>query len=154
MEIYLVSGKGSGPTELSAYDDALLKAGIEHNIIYLSSIIQAGAKIVKKQGVKLPGEYGDRLYAVVSHNSTSTKNSEAWAGLGCVQDAKTGAGLFVEHHASNEATIRKDIAQSLERLMEVRNRKFGPIQMLVEGVAYDGQPASAIVAAVFKAESW
>src|SRR3989344_3563192 len=112
MDIYLVSGKGQGPTELSAYDDALLKAGIEHNIIYLSSIIPAGAKIVKKQGVKLPGEYGDRLYAVVSHNSASAKNSEAWAGLGWVQDAKTGAGLFVEHHANSESAIRNDITQS------------------------------------------
>jgi arginine decarboxylase len=155
MDINLTSGKGTGPTPLAAYDAALFEAGFEHNIIYLSSIIPEGCKVIKGgPGYKVPGTYGDRVYAVVAHHQTDKPNTEVWAGLGWVQDKATGKGLFVEHHADSKEAIEQDIAQSLTRLIEIREREYGPIQMLVEGITCIDQPVSTIVAAIFKSEPW
>jgi len=50
MEIVLTSAIGSGKTSLSAFDDALFKAGMgNYNLIRLSSIIPKNAKIKVKE---------------------------------------------------------------------------------------------------------
>ena len=85
---------------------------------------------------------------------TDTPNSEAWAGIGWVQDKKTGKGLFVEHEAENEHTVRRDITQSLEGLMATRNVDFGPIHMKVVGRMCTHQPVSALVIAAYQVSDW
>jgi arginine decarboxylase len=158
MQIHIATGVGTGPTKLSAFDSALNDAGIaNYNLLRLSSVIPPKSDIViHKDGLKqkLPGQWGDRLYVVMAEMRVSTPNQEAWAGIGWVQDEKTGQGLFVEHEGKNEQAVRRDIAQSLEALMATRNIDYGPIHMVVEGRTCTHEPVCAMVVAVYQASDW
>lgn len=157
MEIHVVTGKGSGPTKLAAFDSALNDAGVANfNLIRLSSVVPPGSEIIIHQGKKpkIKGEWGDRLYVVMADMRVDTPNTEAWAGIGWAQDKKTGQGLFVEHEGNNEATVRRDITQSLKALMETRKIKLGPIKMHVVGKVCEHTPVCALALAAFISEGW
>lgn len=160
MLIHVTSGIGKGPTKLSAFDAALNHAGIaNYNLIYLSSVIpeKSEIKIHNGSGVasrEMPGKWGDRLYVVMAEKRINTANAEAWAGIGWVQDKKTGKGLFVEHAGNSEREVKKDIEQTLEALMATRNVDFGEIQMKVVGATCTHQPLSVLAAAVYQASDW
>lgn len=157
MIIQVSAGTGTGPTKLAAFDAALQAAGIaNYNIIRLSSIIPPGSEIQNLDGpvTKQPGKWGDRLYAVMAEFRADTPNVAAWAGIGWVQNKKTGEGLFVEHEGANEIQVRKDIEQSLEALMKTRGVDFGVIQMKVIGITCEHLPVCAIVIASFQATGW
>lgn len=157
MIIKVASGIGVGPTKLSAFDAALNHAGVaNYNLIRLSSVIPPGTdiQISEKPLSHLPGAWGDRLYVVMAEQRVDTPNTEAWAGIGWVQDKETGRGLFVEHEGKSENTVRQDIRQSLEGLMATRNIDFGDIHMHVIGRICKHEPVCALVVAVFQAQSW
>ncbi len=159
MNIHLCSGLGSGPTKLSAFDSALNDAGIaNYNLIKLSSVIPPKTIIKEIEGnlpSKIrPGQWGDRLYVVMAEKRVDTPNVEAWAGIGWVQDQKTGKGLFVEHEGESEKAVRRDIKQSLVALMATRNVDFGEIRMRVIGKTCTHHPVCALVVAIYQASNW
>ncbi len=157
MIIKVSAGIGIGPTQLSAFDSALNDAGVaNYNLIRLSSVIPPKSEIqVSKQSLtNLPGQWGDRLYVVMAEQRAHIPNEEAWAGIGWVQDKKTGKGLFVEHEGSSEKSVRNDITQSLEALMATRNVDFGKINMEVVGTTCKHLPVCAMVVAVYQASDW
>lgn len=156
MNIQLSSGTGKAHTKLAAFDAALNEAGVaNYNLIRLSSIIPPGSQIIVKKPIEhRPGEWGDRLYAVMAEMRVDTPNMEAWAGIGWVQDKESGKGLFVEHEGNNEQTVRRDIKSSLEALMGVREIDFGEIHMEVAGRTCTHDPVCALVVAVFEAAPW
>lgn len=158
MQIHVGTGIGSGPTTLSAFDSALNDAGIaNYNLLRLSSVIPPKSELIIHDGhitQALPGEWGDRLYVVMAEMRADTPNVEAWAGVGWVQDKETGKGLFVEHEGHSEASVRRDIQQSLEALMATRNIDFGPVHMQVTGVTCKHLPVCAMVVAVYQASNW
>lgn len=157
MKIELVTGIGSGPTKLAAFDSALNHAGVaNYNLIRLSSVIPPATeiKISNKQLTKLPGQWGDRLYVVMAEMRVDTPNTEAWAGIGWVQDKETGKGLFVEHEGNSQKTVEEDIRQSLQALMATRNVDFGQIHMKVVGRMCKHEPVCALVIAVYESSSW
>lgn len=160
MQIHLSSGIGTGPTTLAAFDAALNDAGIaNYNLLRLSSVIPPGTEIIKhgNQPIPkdlLPGQWGDRLYVVMAEQREDTPNTEAWAGIGWVQDPETKKGLFVEHEGSSETKVRRDITQSLEALMATRNVDFGPINMEVVGRTCTNHPICAMMIAAFQASDW
>jgi arginine decarboxylase len=159
MKIYVASGIGTGPTQLSAFDAALNDAGVaNYNLLRLSSVIPPNTTIeTVSDGVPaevMPGGWGDRLYVVMAEKRVDAPNTEAWAGIGWVQDKETGKGLFVEHEGESEKKVRSDIAQSLEALMATRNVDFGDIQMQVVGRTCTHHPVCALVVAVYQASSW
>lgn len=157
MIIKVASGIGTGPTKLAAFDAALNHAGVaNYNLIRLSSVVPPETKIEisAKPLTKLPGKWGDRLYVVMAEERVDTPNTEAWAGIGWVQDKKTGKGLFVEHEGNSEKSVRRDITQSLEALMATRNIDLGPIKMHVVGRTCKHEPICALVVAVFQASDW
>ena len=157
MNIYVSAGVGSGPNKLSAFDAALQAAGTANfNLIRLSSIIPPGSKIKDLDGPipRLSGTWGDRLYVVMAQKRTTQRNQEAWAGIGWVQDEKTGKGLFVEHEGASESAVRRDITQSLESLVATRGMEFGPIQMKVVGITCVHAPVCALVVATFQSTGW
>src|SRR5471032_2108995 len=148
MTIQIAEGTGTGPTKLAAFDAALNEAGIaNYNLIRLSSIVPPGSKIDVHDGPisNQPGTWGDKLYVVMAEERVDTPNAEAWAGIGWVQDKETGKGLFVEHEGNNEHSVKRDIQQSLETLMAVRNVNFGEIQMKVTGRTCTHEPVCALV---------
>ncbi len=157
MNIYISSGVGTGPTKMAAFDAALQAAGAaNYNLLRLSSIIPPDSKIIEENGPisKHPGKWGDKLYVVMAELRVDTPNAEAWAGIGWVQNEKTGAGLFVEHEGSNEATVRRDIEQSMKALVDTRGMEFGPLNMRVAGITCLHEPVCALVVATFQATGW
>lgn len=159
MKIHVASGIGTGPTKLAAFDAALNHAGVaNYNLLRLSSVVPPKTEITvhqKGEAIKnLPGGWGDRLYVVMAEKRVDTPNAEAWAGIGWVQDRKTGKGLFVEHEGGSEKAVRRDIEQSLEALMATRNVDFGPIKMEVVGRTCTHLPVCALVVAVYQASDW
>lgn len=152
-----MSGTGSGPTKLAAFDAALVDAGIaNHNLIYLSSVVPPDSKIIvenKLHASKL-GNWGDRLYVVMSELRVSEPNAEACAGLGWVQGKDTAKGFFAEHVGENEKTVKRDIEQSLASFMSVRKLSHRPITMKLTKISCQKEPVCALVAAVFQPESW
>jgi arginine decarboxylase len=156
VDIPVVAAVGRGPTELAAFDAALVAAGIaDRNLIYLSSVLPPGSN--PRRAPRLagtPGGWGDRLYCVMAQQRTSTPGAEVWAGVGWVRDS-TGRGLLVEHEADDEATLRRDVAASLEALRRNRGGVHLPeTDLVVGGAVCDGTPVCALVVAVFEAASW
>lgn len=157
MNIQVVSGIGTGPTTLAAFDAALNAAGVaNYNLIRLSSVIPPSSEIAPKDSpaIDIRGAWGDKLYVVIAEQRTDSPNTEAWAGVGWVQDKKTGKGLFVEHEGLSEKSVREDITQSLTALMATRNVDFGEIQMKVVGRTCTHEPVCALVVAVYEARGW
>ncbi len=156
MQINMTAGTGVGPTELAAFDNALVNAGVANfNLIYLSSVLPPGSDVVvDAQPANPAGNWGDRLYVVMAQKRTSRRNKEVWAGIGWMQDPETKKGLLVEHEGNSESEVRDDIKNSLEALAQNRNMQFGPIHMHVTGKKCIALPTCALVVAVFEATEW
>lgn len=155
MKIQITSAAAEGPTELAAFDTALIRSGIaNHNLIYLSSIIPPDSELVKSKPNINSIHFGDRLYVVMSEQRTSKPKEEAWAGIGWVQNYQ-GAGLFVEHHGITEKQVRSDIKSTLNKMISNRPKdSWSNIQMEVVGLRCEKEPVCALVAAVYKSEPW
>ncbi len=157
MHIQISEGIGIGPTELSAFDQALVHAGVaNYNIIYLSSVLPADSVVHFEAKPKQPvgGKWGDRLYVVMAQKRTSQRNQEVWAGIGWMQDEKTKQGLLVEHEGNSEDEVRTDIEHSLAALAENRHMQFGQQHMHVVGTKCTDLPTCALVVAVFEVSTW
>lgn len=156
MKINMASGTGVGPTELSAFDHALVNAGVANfNLIYLSSVLPPGSEVSILEKPLAPiGGWGDRLYVVMAQKRTSQRNQEVWAGIGWMQDPETKKGLLVEHEGHSENEVRSDIKNSLEALAANRNMTFGPIHMHVVGKKCVSLPVCALVVATFESSEW
>ena len=156
MKIKITSATGVGPTELAAFDNALVNAGVANcNLIYLSSVLPPGSDVISSEHpIKHNAGWGDRLYVVLAQKRTSHRNEEVWAGIGWMQDPETKKGLLVEHYGLNEDVVKDDITNSLSGLSQNRNMKFSPLQMKVEGKKCISLPVCALVIAVFESEAW
>lgn len=153
--IKVTSGKGSGLTRLAAFDAALQDAGISnHNLIYLSSVIPVGFETKVERPELNDKEFGHRLYVVMAQDSTDNKGGEAWAGIGWVMRESGGGGLFVEHHSGSKGEVVKLITDSLNSMKSHRKEKYGEINYEVSGILCEDKPVCALVAAVYKSESW
>lgn len=158
MKIRVRKGVGVGPTELAAFDQALVKANIANfNLLYLSSVLPPKSDVVIEEEAKftpIEGGWGDRLYVVMAQKRTNQRNQEAWAGIGWIQDEKTKKGLLVEHEGHSETEVRADIKHSLNALAKNRGLDFGHVNMAVVGVKCQDKPVCALVAAVFETSKW
>ncbi|MGZ6005132.1 MAG: pyruvoyl-dependent arginine decarboxylase [Candidatus Saccharimonadales bacterium] len=156
MKIQVTKGIGEGPTELAAFDQALVKAGIANfNLIYLSSVLPPGSQVVPTdKPIRPAGDWGDRLYIVIAQKRTILRNQEVWAGIGWIQDKDSKQGLLVEHEGHSEIEVRSDIEHSLTALAKNRHMNFGPINMVVTGVRCEDKPVCALVVASFESTGW
>ncbi len=156
MKINISAGSGVGPTELSAFDHALVNAGVANfNLIYLSSVLPPSSEVSILDKPHTPiGDWGDRLYVVMAQKRTSQRNQEVWAGIGWMQEIESKKGLLVEHEGHTEAEVRADIENSLKALAQNRNMTFGPIQMHVTGKLCVSLPVCALAVAVFESSEW
>lgn len=155
MRIPVARGAGHGPTELAAFDAALLDAGVgDRNLIALSSVLPPGSAVHRVARIaNAPGSWGDRLYCVLAEARTSEPDAEVWAGIGWMQD-ETGKGLLVEHHGPSEESLRELIAASLRALGRSRNLVFPRTGTETSGARCTGSPVCSLVVAVFAAEAW
>lgn len=154
LSIAVTSGVGRGQTKLAAFDAALWDAGIANlNLIKLSSIIPTGAVVEAKKPSFIEGDFGKKLYVVLSENRESEKGREAWAGLGWVQ-AESGQGLFVEQEGSHENEVVRLIKETLSDMVKYRGGNFGKIRHRIIGIRCDDEPVCAVVAASYQLEQW
>lgn len=157
MIIPITSGIGTGPTELAAFDDAIMKAGIgNHNLIYLSSIIPPGF-IPRIEQIDWTHEnFGDRLYVVCAQQRTAVAGETVSAGIGWVMsEDQPSRGLFVEHEGNSEEAVSDLITQSLMNMTERRSATvWSSIQRLIVSATCTGPAVCALVAAVYKSEPW
>lgn len=155
MRIVVSRGTGEGPTQLAAFDKALLAAGVEnYNLIRLSSVIPPGSAIARGRFVTEPGEYGKRLYIVMAEQRSATPGQGAYAGLGWVQEPGDGRGLFVECEGVSHEHVHDEIVATLDSMTESRLRDYGPVESEIAGIECTGRPVAAVVIAVYKSEAW
>lgn len=156
MKIYIISSTGSGTTELSAFDKTLLNVGIANtNLIPLSSVIPPNPKIVFQSPDIEETKFGNRLYLVISRNSTSINGKTVSAGIGWVIEKENKFGLFVEHEAETKEEVRKLIERSLQNMMGNRSEyAFSDIETEITEVKCIKEPVCAISCAVYSLENW
>ena len=159
LEISVAGGEGRGPTQLAAFDAALRAIGVaNYNLIRLSSVIPPRSVLRVAPGrLTPPGQWGDRLYVVAAEWRTDEPGTEAWAGIGWIQDPDLGRGLFVEHEGSSEDQVRSDIEASLGALRAGRGAtgdRLGDVEMVVHGAVCTDEPVCSLVVAVFASEPW
>ncbi len=154
MDIIVTYGLGESETEIAAFDKALLDAGIgNYNLIFLSSVIPEGARVLVKKYEGKQEEYGHRLYVVMSKYIQTVPGKEAWAGLGWVQK-EDGRGLFIEHYGDSQEEVERLIKKSLESMVKNRNEDFEKIRYKITGTKCRDKPVCALVCAVYKSTGW
>ena len=156
MKIYVAGSAGVGSTELSAFDDALIKTGVaNYNLIRLSSVIPPQSEVSLTDHInEKPGSWGDRLYVVYAESRTSNPGEEVWSGIGWVQDPTDGKGLFVEHEGHSEAEVETLIRNSLKDLMNSRGLSGLEIKTKLVGATCNDNPVCALVVACYQVSDW
>lgn len=153
LEITVRTGSGEGRTLLSAFDAALLAAGVANfNLIRLSSIIPPIGRLTRTT-TPLPGGYGDRLLCVYASAYADHPGEHVWAGLGWTIDA-AGNGLFVEHHAGSSETVEEQIRMSLADMSESRGGGYPEPEMVMQSAHCVGRPVCAVAIAAYAVETW
>lgn len=153
--ITLAHGRGAGPTPLAAFDGALLDAGVaNYNLLCLSSVIPPGSVIVRRRWHTPAADWGRRLYCVLSQMREDRPGHRAHAGIGWVQDAATGAGLFVELHGDDRDRLDTELRDTLASMQRQRGIHFGAAHTEIASVACEDEPVCALVIAVYAAAPW
>ncbi|WP_402468710.1 pyruvoyl-dependent arginine decarboxylase [Isoptericola aurantiacus] len=157
LTIHVSAGTGVGRTTLSAFDAALVAAGVgDFNLVRLSSVIPPASRVVEVDGPdQIAGEHGDALYCVYAESHASLPGHEAWAGVAwSLREDGSGAGLFVEHEGPSQEQVAVDLSHSLEDLSAVRGGVYRPAGRQITGIACDTLPVSAVVVATFRRAGW
>ncbi len=155
--IRISRGVGVGPTRLSAFDAALLTAGVaDYNLIRLSSVIPPGAVVCEVPGdQQIKGEHGDALYCVYAAAWASTPGEQAWAGVAwATRPDGSGSGLFVEHEGSSEATVAGDLYATLESMIASRREHYEIAGMVMSSAECVDHPVCAMTMATYRAQGW
>ena len=161
MNITIVSSVGHGSTLLSAFDKALINAGIHnYNLILLSSVIPPHSMIKKADKFEADTKhFGDRLYVVKAETRSDKKGSFLGSGIGWYQ-LDDGRGFFVEHEGTKNSKVeindwlRNQINSSLKDLVVNRGLPFDEkkINMELSTAVVTSKPICVLVAAVYKSE--
>lgn len=159
MKIYITKTIGEGLTCLSAFDNALYKAGLGNsNLIELSSVIPKDAEVMVMDGKIAENEknIGNRAYVVISHIESDQVGQTISAGLGWTYSSKEKHGLFVEHQAfANPRRIQMLIDNSLTSMIGYRgNSVFDESGSQISTVTCEKNPVCALSVALYKTEDW
>ena len=155
LRITIGAGVGEGPTALGAFDAALVDAGVaNYNLIALSSVIPPGAILVRERHDASDADYGARLYVVMSQMREERPGHVAHAGIGWVQDAASGRGLFVEMHGPDRRQLLHDMHVTLDAMRAARPIGYGPVQTEIAIAPCVERPVCALVAAVYACQPW
>jgi len=119
--VRVVAGTGTGPTALSAYDDALRAAGVhDYNVVTVSSVLPAEAALREVGTAPDLGAAGGRLTAVQARATTT--DGPAVAGLGWATGS--GAGIVYEATGERAAPVREELTAGLDAGTAMRERSF------------------------------
>lgn len=155
--IKVSTGSGSGPTRLAAFDSALFAAGVAgFNIIRLSSVIPPYAVVRDVAGSdQVAGTPGDVAFCVYAAAYASTPGEQTWAGLAwAVDPGHAGAGLFVEHTASSEPVVRRDLHATIDAMSRTRGLRYRMAGQTVSSAVCLDHPVCAVVVATYGTAEW
>ncbi len=153
LDITLRTGVGAGRTPLSAFDTALLDAGVaNYNLVRLSSVIPRAGRL-RRTSETLRGLHGDRLYCVYAEAHASAPGQIAWAGVGWIRDA-SGDGLFVEHVGESREHLVEQIELSLADMAANRGGGYGQPEYVLACAEWADRPACALVVAAYEMQTW
>ncbi len=124
-KVTLVSGSGVGETDLTAFDKALIEAGVGNlNLIRVSSILPPGVKVVDKLDIP-PGSLTPVAYGCIASDQAGTLIAAA-IGVGFT---KSAFGMIMEYSdlcslEKAEGVVRDMVAEAFAarglELAEVR----------------------------------
>lgn len=153
MDIYITHGIGQGLSNVSAFDAALIDAGIgNYNLLPLSSVIPPGSSLIRKKLDRNNIEIGFKLFVVISHAEIDVAGESIFVGLGWRYNKRKG-GIFAEHSSKTKQQVIECINNSVSSMAEIRSLQGESDYEIVEAKCTD-QPISAVVAAVYKSENW
>jgi arginine decarboxylase len=140
----LVCGAAEGETELNAFDNALLEAGIgDINLIKVSSIMPPNVKVVEKLNPLPKGAFLPVVYAAVSSSNPGAIISAA-VGFGRCQD---GFGVIMEDGGigKSEEEVRKEVERKIE--FALARRGLRPDEVRIVSVSWQVKKCASVVAA-------
>jgi arginine decarboxylase len=153
LDITVRTAVGTGHTLLSAFDHALLQAGVgNYNLIPLSSVIPPGSTVTRG-GDPVRGGHGDRLYCVEAVAYADHPGEVVSAGLGWAIHPTIG-GLFVEHRGGTPESVEEQIRLSLADLAEHRGIDFGPVSTAIVSAHCTDRPVCALAIAAYATVDW
>lgn len=148
MQIRVVTGTGTGPTAVAAYDAALAAAGVHnYNITTVSSVIPDHSTIDVLDSAPDLGPVGERL-TVVEARATSGKDEDAAAGLGWTTTAG-GRGLFYEATGNDPESVRERVAAGLASGRALREWSFTDERIVTEHTSGEEPHATALVLGIY-----
>jgi len=127
---FLVSGFAEGDTELNAFDNALLAAGVGNtNLVRMSSILPPACQEVAP--MKLP--YGALVPIAYADEASSIPGETVSAGVALgVTDDPTLPGVIMEHHMhGSENECRMIVMSKVESAFRVRGWKLADMKVAV-----------------------
>ncbi len=127
---FLVKGFAEGDTELNAFDNALLAAGVGNtNLVRMSSILPPSCQEVAP--VKLP--YGALVPIAYADEASSIPGETVSAGVALgVTDDPTLPGVIMEHHMhGSEDECRTIVISKVESAFRVRGWKLADMKVAV-----------------------
>ena len=149
MQIRIVTGTGTGPTAIAAYDAALAAAGVHnYNITTVSSVIPDDSTLEVCDSAPDLGPVGERL-TVVEARATSGDSEDAAAGLGWTV-TEEDRGLFYEATGTDPETVRERVAAGLDAGRALREWTFTDERIVTAAVeGRDGPSATALVVGIY-----
>ncbi|MFC5365355.1 pyruvoyl-dependent arginine decarboxylase [Salinirubrum litoreum] len=132
--IRVVTGVGTGPTEIASYDAALAEANVHnYNLVTVSSVVPADATVERVGTAPDLGPAGNRL-TVVEARATVPTGDPASAVLGWATGP--GPGLFYEAGGPDAPeTLRAEVERGLSAGKDLRDWEFTDQSMAVASVA-------------------
>ena len=127
--LWVATGAAEGTTELNAFDNALLAAGIGNlNLVKVSSIVPQGVELLGAPPVITPGSLVPAVYSVV-HSGTAGETICAAVGIGI---SKGNHGMIFEHHGTSREVTERVVGGMVE---EGFARRSLPLERLAVHVA-------------------
>ena len=145
-KFFLAAGFAEGLTELNAFDNALMQAGIGNtNLIRISSILPPAA--VEIPLPKLP--YGSLVPVAYAEETSSVPGLliSAAVATGIPADPEL-PGVIMEHHLQGpEEQCRREVVEKVEEAFRVRGYKLAGVR-LISASGTVKQIGSAVAAVV------
>lgn len=127
--VSVVAGSGEGLTELTAFDRALMDAGIANlNFIRVTSILPAGVSVIPVP-LFVPGTLTPAVYARIASHTPGERISAA-VGLGF---SRGSYGVIMEYdHTGTGENAEAIVRRMVEEAMAVRDLAADEIRVAVK----------------------
>jgi arginine decarboxylase len=141
--VSVVAGAGEGPTDLNAFDRALMDAGIANlNFLRVTSIFPLGATVVPMRSFT-PGMLMPAVYARISRHTPGERIAAA-VGVGIAEE---GYGVIMEYSHSGSAENADQIVRGMiDEALKIRGLRLK--ETIVAAKDHVVQRTGCVVAAV------